>query len=102
MSKSPAEIKKEVPLEFHFLFERQIFDTDSLTDKFRVENLDGCPFNKCENCGHDLTVRQAYNHPSGDAYPINGFVAYYHRYKMVLCDRCVDYKNGQPWRVDHA
>lgn len=61
----------------------QLLDTKEFTDKYRVEKCNGIrQFNKCEYCGYETK--------EGDGIGI----VYYHRYKKVLCDRCVDNKDG--------
>lgn len=87
------KLKKEIPEEYHFLLHDRLCDTDTMSDKFRVKNMNGANFNKCEKCGYDLLTSKAYKAEM----PTNGFVNYYHRHKKILCDRCTDELNGHPW-----
>lgn len=54
--------------------------------------------NKCKKCGYDLSTTEAYKIIDGYKYPANGDVQYYNRYKLILCDKCVDELDGHPWR----
>lgn len=100
MNNNFEKLKKGIPSEFHFLLNNRLCDTDTMTDRFRIEQMNRAEFNKCERCGYDLFTAKAYTKTKGLLYshPHNGYVNYYHRYRLILCDKCVDELNGHPWR----
>lgn len=59
-----------------------MYKTKSLKNEYRTETLNGESFDKCEHCGVDESKIDCYG------------IKYYHRYRKVLCDRCVDNKDG--------
>lgn len=69
-----------------------MYSTKSLTEKFRKKEFNSVgQFDKCECCGH-------LNNPKSSV-----CVKYYDRYKLILCDRCVDNKDGStPWTNKYA
>ena len=67
------------------------FDTESFTGEYRISENNGVKgFNKCEVCGANEPL-EAVN------------IRYCHRYKKVMCDRCIDnFDNITPWSDKHA
>jgi len=100
MSVDFEKLKQEMPEEYHFLLNHRLIDTDSMTNEFRVKNMNGAKFNKCERCGYDLLISGAYRKTEeiSKRHPANGYVSYYDRFKLIICDRCLDRLNGQPWK----
>jgi hypothetical protein len=88
------KLKKEIPEDYHFLLHSRLYSTDEMQDSYRIEGMNRVEFNKCERCGYDLFTPKAYSKNN----PANGYVSYYHQYRLVLCDKCVDELNGQPWK----
>ena len=93
------KVKKEIPSDYHFLLENRLHDTNEMKDVLRVEALHKLEFNRCEQCGYNMLEKSAYEsiHQGSKLYPKNGYVHYFHHHKLILCDRCVDSKNGTPW-----
>lgn len=94
------KLSKEVPEKYHFLFKGKLIDTDAMEDKYRTEEFQKAAFNRCEKCGYDLFTPEAYSTTKRISFrhPVNGYVHYYNRHKLMLCDKCVDELNGQPWK----
>lgn len=93
-------INKDIPKEYHFLLDGRMIGTDTMQDKYRNKNLNNAKFNKCEKCGYDLLDPKNYRPYGGikDRHPYKGYVGYYNHHKLILCDKCVDELNGQPWK----
>jgi|LFRM01.1.fsa_nt_gb hypothetical protein len=91
---------KNIPKKYDFLFKGRLYDTDTMKDEYRRERINRLEFNKCERCGYDLLNPESYRARNGSSerFPCQGYVSYYHRHKKILCDKCVDGLNGQPWR----
>ena len=93
-------LKDDIPKEYHFLFNGRMFDTSSMTEEYRTKKYHGAEFNRCEKCNYDLSNPSSYK-PYGDIdirHAYKGFVNYYDYHKLILCDKCVDGLNGQPWK----
>lgn len=59
------------------------YNIESFSEKYRIKKLNGFgQFNKCECCSYENDFRNAI------------CIKYYDRYKKILCDRCVDNKDG--------
>jgi hypothetical protein len=58
-----------------------LFETETFARRSKAYNGLG-NFDKCECCGHEFTMKDCI------------CISYYDRYKQVLCDRCVDNKDG--------
>jgi hypothetical protein len=59
--------------------------TDSLTDEYRTPKMFfvGHQFDRCEHCNTKYSEKLRWLG-----------ITYYHRYSMVLCDRCIDKLNS--------
>lgn len=93
-------LKKEIPETYHFLLHDRLYDTDTLQEGHRTKEMNRVSFNKCEQCGYDLLSPKAYQSTTRELkrYPVNGYVRYFHRHKKVLCEKCCDELNRQPWK----
>ena len=91
---------KSIPKKYLIsLHQRPLINTDTLRENQRNRGLHRANFNKCEKCGYDLFLPSAYQTTTLLDYrhPYRGYVHYYNNHRMVLCDKCVDEKNGHPW-----
>lgn len=72
---------------------RQLFKTESFTEKYRNDKHNGVRnFTKCEHCG--------YEDRGAESLVSN---VYRHRYKKILCDRCTDNFDGVTvWNDENA
>jgi recombinational DNA repair protein (RecF pathway) len=68
----------------------EVYNTKTLKEEYRVLELTGTQFNKCEICG----VEQ----------PTKGInIRYYHKTRKIMCDRCVDNYDGiTVWSDEYA
>ncbi len=94
------DIKKSIPKDYHYLFDGRMIDTSTIEDKYRNKSLHLASFNRCEKCSYDLLDPKSYKVHSDVTFrhPVQGTVRYYEHHKLILCDKCVDELNGQPWK----
>lgn len=94
------EIKEHIPTKYHYLLNNRLANTSDMKDEYRSYGLNGTSFNKCEKCGYDLLEPRSYRAYGKVTFrhPYKGWVKYYDHHKLILCDKCVDELNGQPWR----
>ena len=61
----------------------QLYNTETFEERFRNKKFNRFgDFNKCECCGYEYKPKDVVS------------IKYYDRYKKILCDRCVDNKDG--------
>ena len=63
---------------------RVVFDITSLSSDIRAELPNGVKFNVCEDCNNE-NYEEFMN------------IKFYVRYRLALCDACVDCRDGLKW-----